>query len=71
MIVIDRLEGDIAVLEIQGQTWQIPRAVLPHGAQEGDVLELVKGSNAALKARAQDRQDRLSAQSKVPDEIDL
>jgi hypothetical protein len=71
MIVIDRIEGKIAVLEIAGQTWQLPTSALPAGAREGDVLELVAGSNEALKARAQARQERLAAQSKVPDEIDL
>ena len=39
--VIDRLEGDLAVVEIaEGKTVAIPRTSLPEGAREGNVLRL-------------------------------
>lgn len=39
MWTIDRLEGDLAVLEVaEGKTVTLPKTALPKGAQEGDVL---------------------------------
>lgn len=38
MIIIDRLEGELAVLEIEGNTYTLPIAALPPQAKEGDVL---------------------------------
>lgn len=39
-IVVDRLEGEIAVLEVDGQLLDWPAAALPAGAREGSVLVL-------------------------------
>ena len=50
-IVIDRFEGDLAVLECGGSTWNVPRAVLPPDASEGDVLGLVIDPDATRAAR--------------------
>lgn len=37
--IIDRFEGDWAVLEVEGQRmWQVPREFLPEQAKEGDCL---------------------------------
>ncbi|MHC0037922.1 DUF3006 domain-containing protein [Pseudoneobacillus sp. C159] len=38
--IIDRFEGDLAVVEIDGQTKDLPREILPSDAQVGDVLEI-------------------------------
>lgn len=38
--VIDRVEGELAVLDIEGCTVDIPLALLPEGVREGQVLEL-------------------------------
>lgn len=39
--VIDRFEGDIAVLESDsGEIFNIPRAILPECAQEGQVISV-------------------------------
>lgn len=38
MIIIDRFEGKIAVLEYEKKFWNIPRTWLPDGAKEGDVV---------------------------------
>jgi hypothetical protein len=40
MIVIDRFEGEIAVVEYGEKFYDIPRAWLPVGAKEGDVIVL-------------------------------
>lgn len=41
MWTIDRLEGDLAVLEVEERkTVTVPKTALPEGAQEGDVLRI-------------------------------
>jgi hypothetical protein len=40
LLIIDRFEGDWAVLDHDGTTFNFPRDLLPDGAKEGDVLEL-------------------------------
>ncbi len=50
MIVIDRIEGARAILEISGQTFDIPLALLPSGAKEGDVLRLILDAAATTDA---------------------
>lgn len=43
--VIDRFEGDIAVVEFEDKTHEdIPKEKLPPGAREGDVLIIEKDS---------------------------
>lgn len=39
-IVVDRIEGDVAVLEVDGQRVDWPADALPEGAREGSVLGL-------------------------------
>ncbi len=39
MTVIERFEGDIAVLEVNGAKTEIARDQLPGNASEGDVIE--------------------------------
>ena len=34
--VLDRLEGDVAVLEGQGRTWDVPASALPPEPKPGD-----------------------------------
>jgi hypothetical protein len=41
MLIIDRFEGDFAVVEYkEGRTFNLPRSLLPPGAKEGDILTL-------------------------------
>lgn len=41
MLIIDRFEGDFAVVEYkEGCTFNLPRSLLPTGAKEGDILTL-------------------------------
>jgi hypothetical protein len=73
MIRVDRIEGQVAVVELDSHTIDLPLALLPPGTKEGSVLKLVLDvdSETARRARAQARQDRLAAQSELPDEIEL
>lgn len=40
MIIIDRIEGKIAILEVAGRLIDFPIEALPVGLKEGDRLEL-------------------------------
>lgn len=62
--IIDRFEGDFAVLEVDGEERPVPRALLPEDAKEGDRVDLetlkvdeagteaLKDRVAAARARA-------------------
>lgn len=39
MLIIDRFEGEMAVIEYDGGIFDIPRNLLPAEVKEGDVLE--------------------------------
>ena len=44
MFIIDRFEGDWAIIETENrQTFNLPRFVLPPGIKEGDVLSIQVG----------------------------
>lgn len=40
MLIIDRFEGDYAVIEYNNSTFDLPRSLLPKNAKEGDVLNI-------------------------------
>jgi len=51
-LTIDRFEGEWAVVEWNGTVFNLPRALLPRDAREGDVLEVSITSDAgATEAR--------------------
>jgi len=54
--IIDRFEGDWAVMEWNGITFNFPRRLLPGGAKEGDVIRIVSEVDAA---RTADRRRRV------------
>ncbi|MBI5543200.1 MAG: DUF3006 domain-containing protein [Deltaproteobacteria bacterium] len=61
---VDRIEGEIAVLVIDGQEQRVPVAQLPPGAKEGafltpDLKAVDPQAAEALKAEIQARRDRL------------
>ena len=41
MLIIDRFEGDFAVVETDNGMLNIPRSELPASAKEGDTLRLI------------------------------
>ena len=73
MFVVDRIEGDLAILVVDGATVEVPVAALPEGTQEGAVLSFVQAANeeAERRATAEARLRRLKARDTLPDEIDL
>lgn len=55
--IIDRFEGDFAVIEVEGKTHDIKRDLLAKDAKAGDVVVLKDGiwhsDKSATKARSQ------------------
>lgn len=70
MIVVDRIEGDQAVLEIAGKRIDVPVSFLPAGTKEGDRFSLAKEPRS--DDDAQERLQRLRGHTKQgPGEFDL
>ncbi|MBM7556084.1 DUF3006 domain-containing protein [Halanaerobacter jeridensis] len=57
MWVIDRFEGDKAVIECQNQTFTIPKKTLPKKVEEGDFLKVTIDHEGT--ERVQDDIDKL------------
>lgn len=70
-MVVDRIEGQIVVIELNGQTLDIPIEMLPEGVQEGDRLRMVLDSKPDGSQTSTDRLARLQAKDDLPDHIDL
>ena len=74
-LTVDRLEGDVAVVELpDGTTIDLPTALLPPNTQEGSILRLVldHDSTGARRAEAEARLARLREQEEeVGDNIVL
>ena len=55
MLIIDRFEGDYAVVEYSGEneteTMEIPRELVPDDAKEGAILKLVVDKNSTQKRK--------------------
>jgi len=69
ILIIDRIENDIAVLEFSNQTYQVPIDILPD-VKEGDQIEIIKITPLNIDAKA--RLERLKLRSpKSDDVIDL
>jgi hypothetical protein len=45
--IIDRFEGDIAVVEINGKTQDFPKSIFPKEAEVGDVV-IIDGDTVAV-----------------------
>ncbi|MGE5579239.1 MAG: DUF3006 domain-containing protein [Bacillota bacterium] len=62
-LIIDRFEGNLAVIEYEGKTFTLPRALLPRDAKEGDVLnftvEVDHDTTEARRTRVKSLEDRL------------
>ena len=64
-IVVDRIEGSVAVLVMGSETLEIPAALLPDGAGEGTILRLEVVSTQPDRTAAQSRLNRMQAQSDI------
>ena len=70
-VVVDRIEGDLAVLEIAGATFDWPLAALPPGTREGSRLSVTFAPVPSDLDAAKERIDRLAAKGPKSDDIDL
>jgi hypothetical protein len=61
MLIIDRFEGGFAVVETDNGIINIPKADIPSGAKEGDVLNIVidSGETASRKKRLEEKMNSL------------
>lgn len=61
MIVIDRFEGEYAILEYEGNTFNFPKNLLPSEAKEGDILKIIATINQEMTSnRKENLQERLN-----------
>ena len=72
-LIIDRIEGDIAIIECGEHTFEVPVSALPEGAQEGSQLSfsLLSSPESDADQEANDRLERLKARDSGDDIIDL
>ena len=73
MIAVDRIEGQIAILDVMGETVEIPVSILPPDTNEGDVLTLTRVENGKdmLDRENKARLERLRSRDPGDMEIDL
>lgn len=71
MIVIDRFEGNQAVLEVEGILVDFPRAALPDDAREGTILTFQIVDDTARRREARNRIERLRRRDPGDDDIQL
>ncbi len=73
MIAVDRIEGDRVILDVDGETVEMPCSALPEGIREGDTLRLEVCENGAssLRKENEDRLERLRERDPGDMEIDL
>jgi hypothetical protein len=69
-IAVDRIEGDRAILDVGGETVEIPASLLPEGAGEGSVLTLSLAP-AVERTAAEARLERLRRRGPSSGPIDL
>ena len=58
-LFLDRIEGDVAVLLDGKREVKLPRAYLPAGAREGEVLQLVLTRDPEATKKAQQATQKL------------
>ncbi|MBR6618592.1 MAG: DUF3006 domain-containing protein [Oscillospiraceae bacterium] len=61
MDIIDRFEGEFAVIETEDGTQNIPRTQLPEDAAEGDVLRRTEDGWETDAEATRQRRERLAA----------
>ncbi|MGI9952941.1 DUF3006 domain-containing protein [Moorellaceae bacterium AZ2] len=51
-LIIERLEGELAFIKYQDSTFNLPRALLPRAAREGDVVKIAVALQPPAKTMA-------------------
>lgn len=64
MIIIDRFEGDLVVLETDSGMIQAARSLLPENAREGDILTQTANGYAVDAEATRIRREKLLARTK-------
>jgi ribosomal protein L21E len=57
--IIDRFEGDIAVVDIDGKTKDFPKKIFPKEAKTGDVVVIEGDSVKVLKEETEKRRKEI------------
>ena len=53
-VIIDRFEGDFAVVELANkETVNMPSVLLPEGAKEGDIIDIVLNQQGTFERKTQ------------------
>ena len=55
MLILDRIEGYIAIIEDNGSTMEIPARYIPDNAKEGDVLKIAVDEVATKRYKKKSR----------------
>lgn len=63
MLIIDRFEGNMAVIEYENSTFNVPRSLLPENAREGDVLDI------DIKVNKEETEQRRRKVKKMMDDL--
>tara|TARA_B100000575_G_scaffold277199_1_gene263310 strand:- start:241 stop:462 length:222 start_codon:yes stop_codon:yes gene_type:complete len=73
MITIDRIEGSYAIIDVNGETVEVPLSLLPPNVAEGMALKLVLNNedSSTLRRENEERLARLKAEDPGEMEIDL
>ena len=58
MIIIDRFEGELVVVEYEEKFYNIPRTWLPVGAKEGDLVAVTIAVDEEASARRREDMER-------------
>jgi len=60
VLIVDRFEGDWAVIEYGGTTFNLPRSLLPQDVKEGDVITIsISVDETVTKERKQNSEEML------------
>ena len=60
MLIIDRFEGDWAIIETENRhTFNLPRFVLPAGIKEGDVINIHVGIDLVATEERSEKSERM------------
>lgn len=53
MLVLDRFEGEYALIEMNRKVFHVPKSLLPKGAKEGDVIniQIIIDEDATVKRK--------------------
>ena len=69
-MIIERFEGEYAIIEYSGKFFEVPKVLLPKDSQEGDQVHISTSKTNAL-SEAEAQLERLRERDTGEDIIDL